>query len=174
MPDPAAQAALAALVVRGRAALPADAVRHDWRSRAQWHLTLRFLGESIDDDRRTRVAAAMADLAMATAAADAAVGGTGYWPEARVLVARIEGGKALHALLESVEAAVRGCGFPSGRAKTPHITLARLRGHPPSTAPAQEMEPVPFRIDRVQLLHTVPGAYAPQAVWPLASAAGIA
>ena len=46
MPDAAAQAALANLRDRLRAALPADAPRHDWRLPAQWHATLRYLGDS--------------------------------------------------------------------------------------------------------------------------------
>ena len=48
MPDAATQAALANLQQRIRAALPANAPRHDWRRPAQWHMTLRYLGESID------------------------------------------------------------------------------------------------------------------------------
>ena len=47
MPDAATQAVLAELQERIGGALPADAPRHDWRKPAQWHMTLRYLGEAI-------------------------------------------------------------------------------------------------------------------------------
>ena len=59
MPDAATQAALADLQQDVRAALPADAPRHDWRTPAQWHMTLRYLGESIDDAQRMRIETAL-------------------------------------------------------------------------------------------------------------------
>ncbi len=99
MPDAATQAALADLQQRIRAALPADAPRHDWRKPAQWHMTLRYLGESIDDAQRMRIDAAMETLAAHARAADAALVGAQYWPHARVLVAKIDASDALKALL---------------------------------------------------------------------------
>ena len=104
MPDAATQAALADLHHRIRAALPADAPRHDWRTPAQWHVTLRYLGESIDDALRTRIDAAMIELAATTHAPDASILGAQYWPHAKVLVAKIEASDALKRLLKQLEA----------------------------------------------------------------------
>ena len=170
MPDAAAQAALANLQQRIRAALPADAPRHDWRKPAQWHMTLRYLGEAIDDAQRGPFDAAMACFASQAAATDASLAGAQYWPHARVLVAKIDASDALRAQLRQLEVAMQGCGFAKERAQTAHVTLAYL---PSRDAPAQPMplaEPVPLRIDRIHLLSTVPGAYLSLASWPLAGA----
>ena len=102
MPDAAAKAALVDLQQRIRAALPADAPRHDWRTPAQWHMTLRYLGEAIDDAQRARVEAAMEAFAVQTPAADASLVGAQYWPHARVLVAKIEASDALKLLLKQM------------------------------------------------------------------------
>lgn len=72
MPDAAAQAALATLQQGIRATLPADAPRHDWRKPAQWHMTLRHLGDSLIDASDTHKAllrqpeSAMQDCGLAT------------------------------------------------------------------------------------------------------------
>jgi len=170
MPDAATQAALADLQHRIRAALPADAPRHDWRSPAQWHMTLRYLGESIDDVQRMHIETALQALASQSTAADASLVGAQYRPHAKVLVAKIAASDALRALLKQLETSMQGGGFAKERAQTAHVTLAYLphRGAPAQPAPLAT--PVPLRIDRVQLLRTVPGAYMSLASWPLASA----
>ena len=170
MPDAAAQAALADLQHRIRAALPADAPRHDWRVRAQWHMTLRHLGDSLDDAQRMRIDAAMAQLTSRTPAADGALAGAQYWPHARVLVAKINASDALKALLRQLEATMQDCGFPKDRAQTAHITLAYLANRDAPPQPALAWDPVPLHVDRVHLLQTVPGAYRSLASWPLAGA----
>ena len=168
MPDAATQAALTDLQQGIRAALPADAPRHDWRTPAQWHMTLRYLGESIDDAQRARINALMADLAATTHAPDASIVGAQYWPHARVLVARIDAADALKALLKRLEAEAQACGFARERAQTAHVTLAYLAHRDAPAQPAPLATPVPLRIDGVQLLRTVPGAYMSLASWPLA------
>ena len=168
MPDAAAQAALASLQQDIRAALPADAPHHDWRTPAQWHMTLRYLGESIDDAQRTRIDAAMIDLAASAHASDATIVGAQYWPHAKVLVAKVEASDALKQLLKQLEATMQGCGLAKERAQTAHVTLAYLAHRDAPAQPAPLATPVPLRIDRVQLLRTVPGAYMSLASWPLA------
>ena len=170
MPDAATQAALANLQQRIRAALPANAPRHDWRRPAQWHMTLRYLGESIDAPQRKRIDAAMETFASHAASADAVLVGAQYWPHARVLVARIDAADALKALLKRLEAEAQACGFARERAQTAHITLAYLpRGVQPPALPDTGTVATPLRIDRFHLLQTVPGGYISLQSWPLQS-----
>ena len=172
MPDAATQAALADLQHRICVALPADAPRHDWRSPAQWHMTLRYLGESVDHAQRARIDALMADLAATTHAPDATIVGAQYWPHAKVLVAKIEASDALKTLLKQLEATMQDCGLAKERAQTAHLTLAYLpRGAQQPALPDTGFLASPLQIDRVHLLRTVPGAYISLASWPLASTA---
>ena len=170
MPDAAAKAALAILQQGIRAALPADAPRHDWRTPAQWHMTLRYLGESIHDSQRKRIDAAMQAFALQVTAVDASLVGAQYWPHAKVLVAKIDASDALKALLKQLEATMQGCGFAKERAQTAHVTLAYLpsRESPPQPLPSPQA--FPLRLDRIHLLRTAPGAYMSLASWPLAGA----
>lgn len=170
MPDAAAQAALADLQHRIRAALPADARRHDWRVPAQWHMTLRHLGDALDEAQRARLDTAMAQFAPRTPAGDGMLSGVQYWPHARVLVATIDASDALMALLRQLETTVQDCGFAEDRAQIAHITLAYLPNHDTPAQPVLAWDPVPLHIDRVHLLQTVPGAYRSLASWPLAGA----
>lgn len=167
MPDAATQAALASLQQRIREALPADATRHDWRTPAQLHMTLRYLGESIDEAQRARIDAALADFAGTATAAEASIVGAQYWPHARVLVAKIEASDALKKLLKQLESMMQGCGFAKERAQTAHITLAYLANRDAPTLAMPASEPVSLSIDRIHLLRTAPGAYMSLASWPL-------
>ena len=169
MPDAAVQAALADMQHRIREALPADAPRHDWRMPAQRHMTLRYLGESVDGAQRARIEAAMTGLAAETPTADASMAGAQYWPHARVLVAKVEASDALKALLRRLETEMQGCGFAKERAQTAHITLAYLpRGSQPPSLPDAGFAAAPLRIGRIDLLQTVPGGYMSLASWPFA------
>lgn len=171
MPDAAAQAALATLQQRIRAALPADAPRHDWRTPAQWHITLRYLGDAIDDTQRARIHAAMDAFASQSHAADASLVGAQYWPHARVLVAKVDASDALKGLLTQLETSMQACGFARERAQTAHVTLAYLPRDAQAPAVAGVALPAaPLRIDRVQLLRSVPGGYMSLASWLLAHA----
>ncbi|RZA20690.1 MAG: hypothetical protein EOP93_05375 [Lysobacteraceae bacterium] len=171
MPDAAAQAALAGLQQALREALPAEGPRHDWRTPAQWHMTLRYLGDAIDPAQSGRIEAAMAAFAADTDAnIDASLVGAQYWPHARVLVAKIEASDALKALLQRLEAAMQSCGFARERAQTAHITLAYLPTRETPAQPPPSTLTVPLPIDRVHLLRTMPGGYTSLASWPLAGA----
>lgn len=171
MPDAATQAALAELQQRIRAALPTDAARHDWRTPAQWHMTLRYLGESIHDSQRKRIDDAMQAFTSQATAVDASLVGAQYWPHARVLVAKIEASEALKALLKRLETSMQGCGFAKERTQTAHVTLAYLpRDAQPAALPVIAFPATPLRIDRIHLLRTVPGGYMSLASWPLAGA----
>lgn len=105
-----------------------------WSLRAQWHLTLAFLGE-VPDSARTdlhrrleRAAGRYPPLRLRVAGG----GGFGSVRRARVLWAGIDAVdgdlRSLRALAGSVSAAARRCGLDvrEGRFK-PHLTLARLR-----------------------------------------------
>ena len=169
MPGAATQVALATLQHRIRAALPADAPRHDWRTLAQWHMTLRYLGERIDDAQRARIEAAMADLATNMSMADATIIGAQYWPHARVLVAKIDASDALKALLKQLETTAQSCGFAKERTQTAHVTLAYLpRGAQPPALPDIAFAATPLHIERIALLQTTPGGYMSLASWPIA------
>ena len=170
IPDAATQAALASLQHGIRAALPADAPRHDWRMPAQWHMTLRYLGESIHDSQRKRIDAAMQAFVSQATAVEASLVGAQYWPHARVLVAKIDASDALKALLKQLETSMQGCGFAKERTQTAHVTLAYLPSRDVPAQPQPSALAVPLRIDRVHLLRTMPGAYMSLASWPLAGA----
>lgn len=171
MPDAAAQAALADLQDSVCAAFPADAPRHDWRTPAQWHMTLRYLGESIHDSQRKRIDDAVQAFASQVTAVDASLVGAQYWPHARVLVAKIDASDAFKALLKQLETRMQGCGFAKERTQTAHVTLAYLpRDARPPALPEAAFPVMPLRIDRIHLLRTMPGAYMSLASWPLAGA----
>ncbi|QNN68927.1 RNA 2',3'-cyclic phosphodiesterase [Thermomonas carbonis] len=171
MPDAATQAALADLQHGIRAAVPADAPRHDWRTPAQWHMTLRYLGESIHDSQHKRIDAAMQAFASQAPAVEASLVGVQYWPHARVLVAKIDASDALKALLKQLETSMQGCGFAKERTQTAHVTLAYLpRDARPPALPEVAFPATLLHIDRIHLLRTMPGAYMSHASWPLAGA----
>jgi 2'-5' RNA ligase len=133
-------------------------------------MTLRHLGDSLDDAQRMRIDAAMAQLTSRTTAADGMLVGAQYWPHTRVLIAKIDASDALKALLRQLEAAMQDCGFAKDRAQTAHITLAYLANRDAPPQPALAWDPMPLHVERVQLLQTVPGAYRSLASWTLAGA----
>jgi len=110
---------LAAHPLPGRAVPPAN-----------WHLTLRFLGDT-DAEEAERLAATLAAAAF-PAAFEVRLGGFGAFPRpARARVAwlgLVAGTEPLAELAAAVEAAVRRAGLPAEhRPFSPHLTLARLR-----------------------------------------------
>ncbi|ODU44111.1 MAG: hypothetical protein ABS98_13505 [Lysobacteraceae bacterium SCN 69-48] len=93
-------------------------------------------------------------------------------PHARVLVAKIDASPALKALLKQLEAEAQGSGFGKERAQTAHITLAYLpRGATPPVIAGIDAN-VRLRIDKIDLLRTVPGSYDTLASWPLTGRCG--
>jgi 2'-5' RNA ligase len=152
--------------------LPADAPRHDWRTPAQWHMTLRYLGESIDDAQRTRIDAAMdrpSRQRRMRPMPPSSARSTGRMR--RCWSRRSRPRMRSSSLLKQLEATMQGCGFAKERAQTAHVTLAYLAHRDAPAQPTPLATPVPLRIDRLQLLRTVPGAYMSLASWPLASIA---
>ncbi|MET0420749.1 MAG: RNA 2',3'-cyclic phosphodiesterase [Acidimicrobiia bacterium] len=110
----------------------AAAPRLTWTRRAQWHVTLQFLGR-VDD-----VASLVDALALGLADAPVArvgLGGAGAFPspiEASVVWIGIDqGADELETLARVVESASASCGCDAGDGPTftPHITMARAR-HP--------------------------------------------
>ena len=97
-----------------------------WTRPDQWHVTLRFLGESDPDE----AAGALADLAAQSAVAE--LGPATRLLGKRIVVVPVDG---LDDLAGTVVAATAGLGEPpEDRPFTGHLTLARARGPvPPGT-----------------------------------------
>lgn len=121
LPDSVAQSLLA---------MEAGVPGSKWRTRAQLHLTLRFMGE-VDE-----VVAGAIDDALATISAPAfslQLKGVGEFggPRPHTLWAGVPGNDALLHLQRKIESALQRAGLePERRKYTPHITLARLKGTP--------------------------------------------
>lgn len=162
LPDADAQAALGTLVDGLRADTPADAPPHAWRNPQQWHLTLRFLEDAVDPERRAELSAALTTATASLEPFEAAIAALQYWPGARVLVATLAPSPAMDALMLAAEQAARACGYPAEkRAPRPHLTLAYLRQRVPGTALPRLPAPpaVPLRIASACLLRTIPLGY---------------
>lgn len=123
---PGTHPALARASERLRAA-GADA---KWTGPSQWHVTLKFLGET-DDSAAADVEAAVRRAAAAGAAAPLRLAGLGTFggPKPRVVVARVEDPSgALAAAAAALDRELRPLGFtPENRPFSPHVTLARVR-----------------------------------------------
>lgn len=98
---------------------------------ADRHLTLVFLGE-IDPERRACAERAAGTLRGRPFALT--IDRLGYWPRPRILWAGCsETPEPLAALVQSLQDALRACGFqPERRPYAPHITLARKARKMPS------------------------------------------
>jgi 2'-5' RNA ligase len=98
-----------------------------WTTRAQWHLTLQFLG-NVDLD-----AAAAALAAVRSVSANVRLGGLGGFPSDRratvVWLGVVEGARELSALAAAVKEATTPMLRPTeavARGYQPHLTLTRL------------------------------------------------
>lgn len=169
MPDEGQAQAFADLRHALASALPADAPRHAWRTPRQWHVTLFHLGEDLAAETLPALAPAMAAMADRPCIATR-FDGAQYWPGAQVLVAKLAQTDALMALFRDIAQAATGLGFLADKRKpNPHATLAYLpRGSRPPVLPDASLQATqPLRIDRIQLLQTIPGAYETLDAWPL-------
>jgi 2'-5' RNA ligase len=143
--------------------------------RAQWHLTLQFLGNDVD---LGAVEGALHSVAWS--AGDVQLSGAGTLPPERrskymVLFVR-EGSEWMRGLAGAVSSALAPLGFvPEARDYTPHLTVARLRS--PSRlrgecaqVGAEPIEPA-FRVDEFVLyesrLGRGPAEHIPVAKFPL-------
>ncbi len=134
-------------VLDGVAALrrPAQAgVR--WTTRAQWHVTLRFLGE-VTDAAPVVAALERVSLPGAEGRLGPAVGRLGR----EVVMVPVQG---LDALAEAVVSATAAVGLPpEGRAFRGHLTLARVR-HGPVRALVGEAIDLRFSVEDVRLVRS--------------------
>jgi len=110
---------------RATAGIDASVIRRT--TRAQWHLTLQFLGDVTDLDA---VARALATLAVP--AGSVRLGGAGAFPNVRrgqvLWVGSADGEEFLTTLAGEVAARLAPLGFdPEDRRFHPHLTLGRTR-----------------------------------------------
>ena len=116
------------------ARLKTDTFAARWTPPAQYHLTLRFLGDTTPETTAT-VCDALADITASPCPIEGT--GLGTFPSLRnprVLFARVEPNPALIALQDQVEALCQRLGFPAERHSfTPHLTVARLQKADPAT-----------------------------------------
>ncbi len=116
---------------------------------ANWHLTLRFLGDVVPVTG-DRIAAAL-DAADLGKEFDLSFGGLGAFPHARsatVLWIGVDrGAERAAALAESVEAAVANAGMPpEDRPFRAHLTLSRIRPQQDVTALLERVAPLRVRL----------------------------
>ncbi len=148
------------------AAAPLRAVASgvSWVSTANYHLTLKFLGD-IEERRAAEVAAALAAGVAGLEPFDLAIGGLGAFPTAtrpRVIWAGVgAGAPALAALADAVEERLVLLGFArEARGFSAHVTLGRVREPRPHPALAEALaravsvELGSARVDRVMLMQS--------------------
>lgn len=115
------------LVARLRGSI--DLPRARWTTRAQWHVTLQFLGAVDDLDA---VVGAVGGACASRTPFTVRLGGGGAFPSARrasvLWLGAVEGGDAFAALADAVGSALRPLGHePDDRPFHPHLTLARFK-----------------------------------------------
>ena len=124
--DAAVEEAIAEVTERLRT--PQDDIR--WVRRANFHLTLFFLGPSVPRERLAPIADALDAIAEATRPFEIVARGVGVFPNParpRVIWVGLEGDE-LAALAARVAEAAARCGFaPGRRAYSPHLTIGRGR-----------------------------------------------
>lgn len=113
------------------AALKTDIPGASWSNPANLHLTLKFLGDGIDESRVPDIIAAL--QAVQGPPLTLALHGVGRFPPGdrqppRVLWAALDAPPALGVLARDVERALTPLGFPpEDRPFAPHLTLTRLK-----------------------------------------------
>jgi RNA 2',3'-cyclic 3'-phosphodiesterase len=132
--DAAVEDAIAGLIERLRAPqgdindIREDGIR--WVRRANFHLTLFFLGPAVPRERLAPIADALGAIAEATAPFEIVAHGVGVFPNParpRVIWVGLDG-DGLAALAARVAQAAARCGFaPERRAYSPHLTIGRVR-----------------------------------------------
>ena len=145
--------------VPAAASLPASAsVR--WTRPGNLHLTLRFLGDT-PEEQIAPLSRALDAVAAGAPSFELELGGAGAYPEARAArvlwIGLVDADRKLRKLRNQVEAAVRGLGWErEGRPFAPHLTLARLR-QPARLSGGSWIEPVPlcrFEVKEVALMRS--------------------
>jgi 2'-5' RNA ligase len=101
-----------------------------WSTRAQLHLTLRFIGE-VDGRDASAIDETLAAISAPPFTLQLKGVGAFGGKTPRALWAGIAASDALVHLQRKIESAIQRLGFPAEERKyTPHVTLARLRGTP--------------------------------------------
>ena len=146
-------------------AVHADIPGASWSKTANLHLTLKFLGDGIDDGRVPGIVEALGTVEGAPF--ELALSGVGRFPPgdrqpARVLWAGLAAPPALAELAADIEQALVPLGFPAERrAFSPHLTLARLKPEMPAAAVYRfldrqaELASEPFTVDGFALYSSV-------------------
>lgn len=118
------------------ASLKTDLPQATWTRRETYHITLRFLGDGIEESRIPALKDALAAIQLS--AFELQLKGVGRFPPnpkkpARVLWVGIAPNPRLNALYDAVERCVTTLGFPADDHdfRGGHITLARLRSPKP-------------------------------------------
>lgn len=180
---PETGAEVAALVERVRAeGVPGGGRDVRWVRLDGLHLTLRFLGPTLDDSLEPAMDA-LRTAAAARSAFDVSIGGAGVFPPVgrpRALWLGLRVGEAeLAALAGSVDAALTDAGWVlDARPLRAHLTLARSDGVPAGAAIGARLADVAadldlrFRAERIGLYESVtgggPARYVPLAMADLA------
>ena len=170
--DAAVDDAIAALIERLRA--PENSIRQDeaqergirWVRRANFHLTLFFLGPAVPRERLVPIADALETIAQETAPFEVAARGVGVFPNParpRVIWVGLHG-DALAALAARVAEAAERCGFaPERGVYSPHLTIGRVRSLKAPRRLRRALEEAAdssfgvSRIERVMLYRSEPG-----------------
>jgi RNA 2',3'-cyclic 3'-phosphodiesterase len=129
--DAAVEEAIAGVIERLRT--PQNGIRTggiQWVRRANFHLTLFFLGPAVPRERLAPIAEALDEIVIATAPFEIVARGVGVFPNParpRVIWVGLHS-DALAALAARVTEAAERCGFtPERRAYSPHLTIGRVR-----------------------------------------------
>jgi 2'-5' RNA ligase len=139
----APEAADALRRVRERFAAPGDGLR--WSAEESWHVTLQFLGAA--DDAQTACVTEQLSAVRAVPV-PVRIAGLDFFSRAGVFHAQVALTAELLALQQMVTAAMRGCGFVAkARAYSPHITLARAKGH----GNAKALAPLQRAVERARV-----------------------
>ena len=138
-----------------------------WSARDGWHVTLKFLGATAED-QVDRVADLIVGAAADVTSFETRLGGLGAFPvrgPARVVWAGLDDRSGrLAGLALAIDGALAGS-FPSERRPLhPHLTLARLdpARRLPDGFVATPVEPVAFAIDRARLYRSHLGGGPPR------------
>ena len=138
-----------------------------WTRPDNFHLTLKFLGDVVPEERLEEISAALRTACARHAPFDAGLTGFGAFPSARrarILWSGVgRGADAVRALAADVDAALEPLGFVrEGRPYAPHATLGRVRGRPASLElPPAVLEECGFRVERADLVKSTLTAEGP-------------
>lgn len=153
--------------VRQHAAETADdwrrRLRASWYAPADYHITLKFLGD-VPEERQPELIAAALPVAAQAAPVDVRLHGIGVFPDAQrpqVLWVGVEVTAGLRELAGQLETALAALGFRREmRPYIPHITIARIRAPRPLTPedwPKLNEQTFPvFTVRHFVLMQTLP------------------